>query len=583
MNEPMENRAPAPAGPFPERPGKAFRARAFVGSRVFGLLDAVTLKEIFSISRRGQTYVSRVVYVGLIGLILYEFWTSIVAETPFITPSLYANLGRDLFRRFIPLQTVMVTLASIGAAADRVIREEKSGTLGLLLLTPLTPREIAFSKWKAALAQSGSLILCGLPVIAVCAFLGSVTAWDLLWCFSLTGGMAMLGAAFGLRASALYSSVPRALVMGFLYVLGYTLLPLTLFFLAGAGAIFALPFLHPMFTLFKLAYDGPNDGTVWNFAWIPSTLISFGVSVYLLGGVARLIDRKVRLPRVAAPAADPQVPSPPQPTGIRRKGDAPPERKTREVWDRDPLLWKELITRGGSRFSREFKAIFLIYALIFIALCWLFSWGTNLPTFAFLGACFSFLSLINGAALFAPEKEGRKIEMLLSSPVSSRKIVQSKLLAGIISPESQRVAFLAFATGVAFSWWSGPGMLIALGVLFLFQGFVYLLSATASVHAATLQGAALASAGILSVLLLVTPLLVDLVAPSLRVNESLPLGLSLVSSLNPVWVLSGLKQNEPPGTEAWGRFLQFAILYGTAMAALLGILLARFDRKMGRV
>ena len=50
------------------------------------LLDAVTLKEIFGISRRGQTYFGRVVYVGLIGLIMYQFWSSIITSTPFLSP-----------------------------------------------------------------------------------------------------------------------------------------------------------------------------------------------------------------------------------------------------------------------------------------------------------------------------------------------------------------------------------------------------------------------------------------------------------------------------------------------------------------
>src|SRR5205814_8255002 len=131
-----------------------------------------------------------------------------------------------LFKQFVPLQMVMVSLASIGAASDRIIREERAGTLGLLLLTPLTARRIALSKWKAALAQSGSLILCGLPVVAVCVYLGSVVPWDLLWCFSLTAALAMLGAALGLRASAVCSSVTRALSLGQVYVVVYRLAPI---------------------------------------------------------------------------------------------------------------------------------------------------------------------------------------------------------------------------------------------------------------------------------------------------------------------------------------------------------------------
>ena len=108
-------------------------------------LDPVTLKEIYGISRRGQTYVGRVLYVGITALILYEFWRMNVAQTPFLSPSAYAALGRSLFSQFVPFQMLMVTIAAVVSSADRIIREDRAGTLGLLLLTPLTARRILMS------------------------------------------------------------------------------------------------------------------------------------------------------------------------------------------------------------------------------------------------------------------------------------------------------------------------------------------------------------------------------------------------------------------------------------------------------
>jgi ABC-type Na+ efflux pump permease subunit len=521
--------------------------------------------------------------VGLIGLIMYEFWSTIISRTPFLSPSVYAELGRELFRRFVPLQMVMVTLAAIGAAADRVIREERSGTLGLLLLTPLSSRHIAFAKWKAAMAQAGSLILCGLPVVAVCVYLGSVGPWDLLWCFSTTLAMAMIGAACGLRASAVYSTVPRALVMGLVYVLGYTLLPLTLLFIAGVGAIFAAPFLHPVYSLYKLVYEVTTSDSIWNYAWISSTIVSFFASRFVVGGVAVLIDRRVRNPRNPALPDDAEAPSIPAPLRPRGGKAASRERTTRDVWDSDPLLWKELMTRTGSRWSAEVKSMFLVYSLIFIALCWLFTKGASTPVFAFLGALFSFLALVNGAALFAPEKENRKIEMLLSSPVSSASIVRSKLMAGVVSPESVRILLLALVTAVAFSWWSGFGIFLYVGVLFLFLAFVFMLSAAASLHAATLQGAALASAGILCFILLVIPIIVAVLTPPSAIGRTPSPPLYLLSTLNPMWILEPLESAPGEGLgQSFGRFLMFAALYATAISGLGGLMLWRFDRYMGR-
>lgn len=546
------------------------------------LLDPVTLKEIYAISRRGQTYFSRVVYVGIIGLIVYEFWSSITSQGAVLSTSQYAELGRTLFRRFVPLQMVMVSLAAIGASADRIIREERAGTLGLLLLTPLTAKRIALSKWKAAMAQAGSLILCGLPVVAVCVYLGSVTPWDLLWCFSLTGAMAMLGASLGLRASAIYPTVPRALAMGLLYVIGYSLLPLALLFVAGLYGIYATPFMHPAYSAGWILYNDLKTVPGIDYSWIPATIVTFFTARFFVANTARLIERRVMTPR--GPLLPPDEGDPALPLALKPAAAPKPASRgmSREVWENDPLLWKEILTRAGGRWSKDTQSMFLVYAFIFVLLCWLFSRGTSLGTFAFLGGLFTILAVINGSSLFAPEKENRKMEMLLSSPVASLDIVRSKLLAGLIAPESLRIGLLGLVTAVAFSWWSGPGVLLYPAVFFLFLVFSFALASAASLHAATMQGAALACTGLLCLLLLVLPILVSILQP--RNGGSLPTPLFLLSALNPVWVLEALDPGDGKGVgAAYGRFMLYSGFYVAATSGLVGLMVTRFDRLMGRV
>ena len=544
------------------------------------LLDPVTLKEIYAISRRSQTYIGRVVYVGVIALILWEFWTFNVSRTAFLSPSASAALGRKLFNQFVPFQMLMVTLAAIGASADRIIREDAAGTLGLLMLTPLTSRRLLMSKWKAALAQSGSLILCGIPVVAVCVYLGSVGPWDLLWCFALTGSMALLASAFGLRASAVCSTVPRALMLGVLYMLGFALLPLTLVFVGGVAAFFAAPFLHPVYSAGFLLFKDGATSDIWSFAWIPSTISSALIARWIVIRIVRPLEKRVSSPSRQGLAHDHEPPSHPSellsPEGRR----PPPDRDVREVWDRDPLLWKELLTRAGNRWTMESKALFLIYGLIFILLSWLFTKGNSLGTFAFLGSLFALLAAVNGAALFAPEKEGRKLDMLLSSPITAASIVRSKLLAGLASPEAIRVVLLGLGTAVAFSWWSGPGVILYCAVFLIFVLFVFTLAAAVSLHAQSLQGAALATLGVLCGLLLILPIAASLVVPALGDHESL--ARFLLACTNPVSVLEPLDRAGGERGEALGRFLGFFLLYGSATGGLVGLMLWRFDRVMGR-
>jgi ABC-type transport system involved in multi-copper enzyme maturation permease subunit len=253
------------------------------------------------------------------------------------------------------------------------------------------------------------------------------------------------------------------------------------------------------------------------------------------------------------------------------------------VWDRDPLLWKELLTRAGNRWSTESKSLFLIYTVIFILLCWLFTRGNSLPTFAFLGGLFATLAVVNGASLFAPEKEGRKLDMLLSSPVSSGAIVRSKLMAGLAAPEAVRVALLGLGTSIAFSWWSGGGVILYVGVFFLFVLFAFTLAAAASLHAATLQGAALATTGILCAVLLVIPIVVAILLNAEGSPRDPPLALFLLSATNPVKVLEPLDAAASGiPADAAGRFLLFSVIYSSATAGLVGLMHWRFDRLMGR-
>jgi ABC-type transport system involved in multi-copper enzyme maturation permease subunit len=548
------------------------------------LLDPLTVKEIYGISRRGQTYAGRVLYVGIIALILYEFWSMNVAQVPFLSPSAYAALGRKLFTQFVPFQMLMVTLAAIGASADRIIREDSAGTLGLLLLTPLTARRIVLSKWKASLAQAGSLILCGIPVVAVCVYLGSVGPWDLLWCFSLTGAMALLASAFGLRASAVCTTVPRALMLAFLYMLGFALLPLALVFVGGLAAFFASPFLHPAYAAgFLLVREGAST-EVFTFAWIPATIVSIVVSRWVVLRVVKPLEKRIQSPVVRQLSPDAEDPVHPAAPHERPGRPAAPQRTPREVWDRDPLLWKELLTRAGNRWSSESKSLFLIYTLIFILLCWLVKQGRSLGTFAFLGALFSMMAVVNGASLFAPEKEGRKLDMLLSSPVSSASIIWSKLTAGLASPEAIRLGLVGLGTAVAFSWWSGPGVFLYVGVFVLFVVFSFVLAAAASLHAETLQGAALASTGILCVLVLVLPIVVSILSPPDSRVEHFSLPILALRAFDPVAVLEPLDRSADARTpgDALGPFLMFSLLYGSATAGLVALMHWRFDRVMGR-
>src|SRR5205823_5508835 len=119
-------------------------------------------------------------------------------------------------------------------------------------------------------------------------------------------------------------------------------------------------------------------------------------------------------------------------------------------------------------------------------------------------------------------------------------------------------------------------------VFFAFFLFAFLLSAAVSLQASTMQGAALAATAILCVILLIVPMVISIALPGS--GEDPPGVLWLVSALNPVWVLVPL--GNPRNLDqagAFGRLSLYLLLYSGLSAGLVGWILLRFDRHMGRV
>jgi ABC-type transport system involved in multi-copper enzyme maturation permease subunit len=546
------------------------------------LLDPLTRKEIGGFARRWQTYLGRVVYVGLIGLIVFDFWRSMTAEARYVSVSEYASLGRRLFETFFWLQFVFVSLASVFAASDLVTREANAGTLGLLVLTPLTPRAIAFGKWKAALTQSAALLLCGAPVLAICAYLGGVGPWEIAWSFSVTLGQAAMGSALGLRASALCRTATRAVLMGVLAVLAFALAPILLLFMGGVPALFLAPFLHPLYAAVAATASSGRGSEFLAGAWVTATPASFALAWLVVRSVAKEIDRRI----VAGP--DRVTVHREMPT-LETYYTRAPGRARRSlalrggVWEDRPLLWKELATRAAGRLRPETRTTLLLLSFFFIAGSCVITEGKALGFFYFLASLFLLLATAAGASLFAPEKEGRRLEMLLSTPLTAGQIVRTKLLAGVAAPESLLVLALWGLTVVGWSWWSGvAGVLIFGTVSTLFLAFTYLLAAAASLKARSVRGAFLFTSGVVLLILVGLPFFRGLI--DFRSGREPAIGW-LLRWLDPLVSLEAFEQVPPPFRASPPRpreFPEFALAYGVAIVALVLFMVRGFDRAAGR-
>jgi ABC-type transport system involved in multi-copper enzyme maturation permease subunit len=558
-----------------------------LGQGLFPLLDPLTIKELNGMSRHWQNYAGRVLQVGIVACVLLRWWSDLMSHPGRFSNSDYAVFGRTLFQAFVPGQLVLITLAAISAGSDMITKELRSGTLGLLDLASLSAGQIAASKWKAVMVSATSLLLCGLPVMATCVYLGGVGPWELAWSASSTWVVAALGAAFSIRCSAICHSPLTAILKSAAVILGSTLLLVPLFII-GKLFGFSACLVHPVYSALAATEGRPGDGQV--LGWICSTAFSLGFMLVLLRSAAVLVRKRVvNPPPTPRPLNDPELFE----ENYQRLTLNGPRLLTvrRRIWDRHELLWKEWTTRPATRVPRDARIVIGVVLAFLVWIVWECSYeGRSSGPFFFLGMLFLVLVTINGAVLFGSERDGLKLDMLLSTPLSTRRIVFTKLIAGLCSPES--LAGIAFLAGALGGWYSGAGwagFCAAALSSFLFLLFGYALGVAASLYSKSVRSAVLISCTVVGFLVVGVPWIAATLFPLGQNGAWSTLG-QIVNALGVAGVLEQYRTTvEQRATgyrvdlgDALRMCAPFCLLYAGLILVLMASIFRRFRRITGR-
>jgi ABC-type transport system involved in multi-copper enzyme maturation permease subunit len=444
---------------------------------------------------------------------------------------------------------VFVTVATTLAATESLSREVRKGTLGLLVLTPLSGWRIALGKWMGSMAHALLLVLAGTPVLAIAVFLGGVGPLEVAWGTSLSLALAAVSAGFAILHVATFPVRHNALVGALFTVFLYVLAP-TVFAIMGAPGMTIAAYLSPPHAAVAaaIAHTDADWGAFYRWGWAGATLTSLLTAQRLLQASAGHLQRWT-------PEGSALVPS--------FEAASPVQRPTRTVSEDRPLVWKELLLREAAWGGSEKKALLVAGVAALGILCWLPGLGKESGPLLFLGLVFSFLAVLNGAALFLAEKDARAWDPLLATPVARAAIVRAKLLAGLAAPESR--AGLALAL-LAAAGWGHPGglggILLHAAVGGLFLSFSYLLGAAAALRTRSMRGAFGLSSGVLAVLLFVLPWLTGRTTLVDRI----------LRSLHPASFL-----DEPSGA-ALPHLVLYLAVYGAACLALYAGLVRSVDR-----
>ncbi|MBI2391576.1 MAG: ABC transporter permease subunit [Deltaproteobacteria bacterium] len=144
-----------------------------------------------------------------------------------------AQLGVGLFQGFISILLAYVSLMGPATAAGAIATEREGKTLEPLLLTGLTPTDIARGKFLAAFGTIALQVLALFPLAAIPFLFGGVTAAELIVAVAYVMIVAAVSVAFGLAVASRTQTLRAALAIS--VVLPAAALPVVFGMMLGFG------------------------------------------------------------------------------------------------------------------------------------------------------------------------------------------------------------------------------------------------------------------------------------------------------------------------------------------------------------
>ena len=198
---------------------------------MFLIENPVLQRELLVNLRMTRAFVLLLVYIALLGLVVYVAWPSQAR----LDLSRRPEEASRLVALFFLGQYALVSLMVPSFAAGTITGEKERQTYEMLLASPMRPGAVVLGKLLAALCHLAVLVFCSLPIVMLCLPLGGVSPYEVLATYI---GMAASVTLFGMicvAASSYFTRTIAALVVSYLVILPLTLLGI-LFYANTEGA-----------------------------------------------------------------------------------------------------------------------------------------------------------------------------------------------------------------------------------------------------------------------------------------------------------------------------------------------------------
>ncbi|WZO99499.1 hypothetical protein EP7_001106 [Isosphaeraceae bacterium EP7] len=458
----------------------------------------IIAREVITAPRPPRFYVARASYVGLLFILMWTAWQSLIGWRDVSEVGLISRFGVILFQFFALLQLTLMLFFAPLAAATAVAHEKDRRTFILLLMTDLRDVEIVLGKLSASLLQIGTLLLTGAPVFFLCLLLGGVSPLQMLDVLAVTAAAGFVGGALGLLVALARDRTFQSLAL--------TVLVLVL----GLAAVEALGIAFPDLAIagvplaqalnpYRAIVGVLSSATGVNAVLRPSlvfvaaaslaavALVVFGVFMLRIwnpgrnepreqreGQGAEEVETLVEVEEVPAglpestPATDGETIS----TGLHvpRRTHKRITRKAgvyRRPWT-NPILWRELMTRAYGTKPLIIKGAYLLAFALGVAY-YAGTPGLDSDTWRVAKVLIplSILSLIlvnaQGVTSLTSERDTGALDLLLVTELSPQQFIYGKLY-GVLYNTKEMVALpVVFALGLAFAGkltWESAGYVV---------------------------------------------------------------------------------------------------------------------------
>jgi hypothetical protein len=483
------------------------------------------------------------------------------------------------FKIIVLTQLSMLLLVAPASTAGAFSTEIARGHVFLMLVTGLTPAEIVCGTLFARLLPVLSSVACVVPVLVLSSQLAGISLLDLAHLEIVTTGAAVLGCTLALTLSIGARRLHETLMATYVILLGWVLGYPVLFMIGLTSVGYLIPgwltrWSQDINPYWLLKEPGPIGG---RYAWHEPWIFLAGTVALSIGLVALATWRL----RPSALAVAEVAPS-------RRWLSRLVRNRPLVNLDSHPVFWRECRLQQPSRWIGLLWQSYVVGAVLFTSLA---VWectikGPKPPVWAGLFNGFQaavgllLLSVVTPAAL-AEDRARGSLELLLSTPISTRSLVLSKWCAYYRAVPA--LAFLPAVVAIAHAFardrWVGvalaAGMVLAQGAAITSLG-IALATWVPRVDRALILSATMS--------VIVTVAWAPLAFLFFQGN-SLSLGLASASPLLGVALLTTsmvqASNAEWSVRAGWAAF--WIITFSAAAIGLLWAALASFDRCVGRI